>query len=130
VILASGCFDGLSAPQVKYLEAAKRLAPREPLVVTIVPDSYIRLHKGRDPYWPQADRAVPVQALSIVDRVHVQPEGQSVPDVIRLLSPKYFVKGPEWDGALDQEHVTACDDAGTEIRFTRNFGKHWSHVRT
>jgi glycerol-3-phosphate cytidylyltransferase-like family protein len=129
VILACGCFDGLSAPHVKYLEAAKRLAPREPLVVTIVPDSYIRARKGRDPYWPQADRAVPIQALRIVDRVHLQPEGQTVPDVIRLLSPKYFVKGPEWDGTLDQDHMTACVDAGAEIRFTRNFGKHWSHVR-
>lgn len=129
MILASGCFDGLSAPHVRYLEAAKRVAPHEPLVVTIVPDSYIRERKGREPHWPAADRAYPVSQLRCVAKVHIQPEGQSVPDAIRLLSPKYFVKGPEWDGTLDMEHLTACDDAGAQVRFTRNFGKHWSDVR-
>ena len=129
MILASGCFDGLSAPHVRYLEAAKRIAPHEPLVVTIVPDSYIRATKGREPHWTAEDRAYPVSQLKIVHKVHVQPEGQTVPDVIRLLSPKYFVKGPEWDGALDAEHLTACDDAGAQVRFTRSFGKHWSDVR-
>jgi len=129
VILAAGCFDGLSAPHVRYLEAAKRIAPIEPLVVTIVPDSYIRERKGREPHWPQADRAEAVSALRMVDRVHIQPEGQTVPDAIRLLSPKYFVKGPEWEARLDSDHLTACDDAGATIRFTRSFGKHWSDVR-
>lgn len=129
MILAAGCFDGLSAPHVRYLHAAKRIAPIEPLIVTIVPDSYIRERKGREPYWPQADRAFAVNMLAIVDGVHLQPDGQTVPDAIRVLSPKYFVKGPEWEAGLDGEHLTACRDAGAQIRFTRNFGKHWSDVR-
>jgi glycerol-3-phosphate cytidylyltransferase-like family protein len=129
MILAAGCFDGLSAQHVRYLEAAKRLAPLEPLVVTIVPDSYIRAHKGREPFWPQADRAYPVSQLKCVAKVHLQRDGETVPDAIRLLSPKYFVKGPEWDGSLDRDHLQACEDANAQIRFTRSFGKHWSDVR-
>lgn len=129
MILASGCFDGLSAPHVRYLYAARRVAGWRDLVVTIVPDSYIRQHKGRDPYWPQADRAYVVEQLGCVDRVHIQPEGQTVPDVIRLLKPRIFVKGPEWEATLDRAHRAACEDVGADVKFTRNFGKHWSDVR-
>lgn len=129
MILASGCFDGLSAPQVRYLQAAKSMDPSANLVVTLVPDNYIRQTKGREPYWPQLERAHVIFALACVDDVHLQPDGETVPDVIRLLKPRYFVKGPDWKETLDAAHVQACLDAGAEIRFTRHFGKHWSHVR-
>lgn len=127
--LAAGCFDGLSAPHVRYLQAAKSMDPAAELMVTLVPDRYIRQTKDRDPYWPQLDRAYALCALACVDDVHLQPDGETVPDVIRKLKPRYFVKGPEWKDMLDAAHIRACRDVGTEIRFTSHFGKHWSQVR-
>ena len=129
MILAAGCFDGLSAPQVRYLQAARQIDRSLTLMVTVVPDSYILKAKGRLPYWPQSDRVHAVYALGCVDDVHTQGEGQSVPDVIRLYRPRYFVKGPEWQDTLDADHVQACRDVEAEIVFTRNYGKHWSQVR-
>jgi glycerol-3-phosphate cytidylyltransferase-like family protein len=131
VILASGCFDGLSAPHVRYLLAAKRIALQtgDPLVVTIERDAYIRQKKGRDPYWPQADRAVALSAVACVDDVYVQPDDEDVPAVIRKLKPRIFVKGPEWEAQMDDAHRIACQEVGAEVRFTRRFGKHWSDVR-
>ena len=129
MILAAGCFDGLSGPQVRYLQAARRLDPWGTLIVTIVPDRYIREHKQRAPYWCQADRAHVVKSLGCVDDVYMQGEHETVPDVIRALEPETFVKGPEWQNHLDEEHMQACQDAGTEIVFTADYGPHWSEVR-
>jgi glycerol-3-phosphate cytidylyltransferase-like family protein len=132
VILAAGCFDGLSAPQVRYLVAAKRFGINcgDPhLCVTIERDQYIRIAKSREPYWPQADRAFAVSGLACVDEVYIQPEDESVPDVIRKLKPRLFVKGPEWIRELDQLHRDACGEVGAEIAFTSAFGRHWSDVR-
>ena len=129
MILASGCFDGLSAPQVRYLQFAKSVNPRAPLVVTLETDGYIRRIKGRHPYWPLNDRAYTVSTLPFVDSVYRQDEDERVPAVIRKLQPRYFVKGPDWINALDDEHRLACKEVDCEIVFTRNFGKHWSDVR-
>ena len=129
MILASGCFDGLHAGHVRYLHAAQRLDPSLPLWVTIVPDAYIRATKQREPHWPQADRAFTVSRLKGVAHVISQAPDETVPDVIRRLAPTYFVKGPEWDGALDREHLAACVEAGTTIHFTRQYGKHWADAR-
>ena len=129
MILAAGCFDGLSAPQVRYLQFAKRINPQQSLVVTLETDAYIREVKGREPCWPLADRAYAVSGLACVDHVHTQGEDERVPDVIRLLQPAYFVKGPDWTTSLDDAHRDACAEVGAEIVFTRNFGKHWSDVR-
>lgn len=129
MILASGCFDGLSAPQVRYLQAAKRVDPQMRLVVAIEADSYIWETRGRAPYWPQSDRAHVVYALDLVDDVYVQREDERVPAVIRTAKPRYYVKGPDWREQLDEAHRQACADAGTQIVFTPNYGKHWSHVR-
>jgi glycerol-3-phosphate cytidylyltransferase-like family protein len=129
VILASGCFDGLSAPQVRYLQACKRLDPHATLVVAIETDDYVVRKKGRYPYWPQADRAHVIYALDLVDDVIVQTADERVPDVIRRLKPRYFVKGPDWRDCIDDAHRAACEETGTQLVFTPNYGKHWSHVR-
>ncbi len=130
MILASGCFDGLSATHARYLDAASQYRDGiEPLVVTVERDSYIRRIKGRAPYWPLADRAYAVSRLQMVDQVYAQPEHEAVPDVIRKLRPRVFVKGPEWRDYLDGAHLEACRAVGAKVCFTDDYGPHWSDVR-
>jgi D-beta-D-heptose 7-phosphate kinase/D-beta-D-heptose 1-phosphate adenosyltransferase len=127
LILASGCFDGLHSGHVKYLQSAKRLAPRQHLKVAIAPDSYIRT-KGREPYWPQSDRAHTVFALDCVDAVVLQ-EDDSVADIIQQEKPDIFVKGPDWQGKLPEDVLKACQDVGARIEYVHTRGRHTSEAR-
>ena len=128
MILASGCFDGLHAGHVRYLQAARRLSTGETLAVAIAPDTYIRTAKQRDPYWTQRERAHTVFALGCVDTVIVQAE-ESIAGVIRDYHPRVFVKGPDWKGQLPADVLDACQEAGTQIVYTGTQGRHTREAR-
>lgn len=125
MILASGCFDGLHAGHVRYLQAAAALGG--PLVVAIAPDAYIRTVKRRQPYWTQEDRAWTVRALSLVDEVYLQTTWMA--DVaILALRPTVFVKGMDWMGKLPLEVAAACQTVGARIVFTATEARHTSEA--
>ena len=129
MILASGCFDGLHAGHVDYLSAAKSLCGHDELLgVAVAPDSYIRTYKGREPYWPQDQRARTVRALQDVDAV-ILHQTPSVAGVIRDIKPRLFVKGPDWDGRLPEDVTMACEAVGTSIAFLETPGTHVSETR-
>jgi cytidyltransferase-like protein len=123
VILASGCFDGLHAGHVRYLQRAKALDPSQGLRVAIAPDAYIRTVKGRTPYWSQMDRAQTVFALGCVDDVILQ-DCLSVAPVILETKPRIFVKGPDWRGQLPADVLHACHEVDCQIVFTPTPGRH------
>jgi cytidyltransferase-like protein len=124
MILCSGCFDGLHAGHVAYLQAADRLRmPTEQLMVVVAPDAYIRASKGREPYWPQPERCDTVRAVRIVDEVwydnHLTPA-----EVIEKKQPRVFVKGSDWAGKLPPDVIAACRNAGTLIVYVDTPGRH------
>lgn len=126
MILASGCFDGLHAGHVDYLEAAKVLCEHEEvLVVAVAPDAYIRDAKARQPYWTQAERQRVVAALTVVDAAlpQIYPTPASM---IRDLKPRIFVKGMDWQDRLPEEVTLACHRTGTVIAFVQTPGTHTS----
>lgn len=124
MILASGCFDGLHAGHVRYLQAAKNLDPSQRLVVSIAPDSYIQRQKQRNPYWSQIDRAITVIALTCVDGVYMQAE-DSIAETIRRQHPSIVVKGRDWrDSGLPADVVGAIQDVGAAVVFTETDGRH------
>ena len=128
MILCSGAFDGLHAGHVRYLQAARRLDTAQTLRVAVSTDGYIRTAKGREPYWPQVDRAATVCALACVDEVVLQ-EDDSIAPTIRALRPAIFVKGPDWRGVLPVEVRQACADVGTSIEIVSTAGRHTSEAR-
>ena len=128
MILASGCFDGLHAGHVRYLQRARAIDPTQTLKVAIAPDTYIRFVKRREPFWPQADRAATVFALGCVDDVILQAE-DSVAATIRAQHPRWFVKGPDWRGLLMPDILEACQAVGCEIAFTETPGRHTREAR-
>ena len=130
MILCSGCFDGLHAGHVAYLEAADRFRlPDERLMVAVAPDSYIRTQKGREPFWPQLERGYAVEAIDYVDAV-VLHDAPSVAEVIRLYRPRVFVKGSDWtETTLPLDVQEACVTAGCAVEFVYTPGKHTSQAR-
>jgi hypothetical protein len=37
--------------------------------------------------------------------------------VLRLLRPRYFAKGADWEGRLPEDELAACTEHGVEIVF-------------
>ena len=129
MVLCSGKFDGLHAGHVAYLEAAKSFCePGEELWVSVAPDSYIRETCGREPYWPQADRARTVAGLRVVHRVLAQADA-SIDRTIRRTVPRLLVKGIDWKDKLPAEVEAACLLMQTAIVFTATDGRHVSQAR-
>lgn len=129
MVLTSGCFDGVHAGHVLYLEAAKALCTEdETLVCAVAPDSYIQSAKGRKPYWTQADRVRTVSALECVDAV-IPQASRSVAQLIRDYLPRLFVKGPDWVGKLPEDVQLACEQVGTVIGFVDSEHTHTSDLQ-
>lgn len=127
MILCSGCFDGLHAGQVRYLQKARALDVTLPLLVAVASDAYIQQMKGRMPHWSLADRMQTVAALKGVDDVIVHG-WPSVADMIREHRPRWFVKGAEWRYRLPPDVRLACEAVQAEIVFTETPGRHTSEV--
>lgn len=103
--------------------AAHQVDPSALLLVAVAPDSYLRTVKGREPLWNQVCRLQTVASLSGVDGVIAQRE-TSVAALIRLLRPKYFVKGEDWRMKLPSDVIAACEAVGCQMVFTETEAKH------
>ena len=115
MILCSGVFDGLHAGHVAYLRAAYGLGQgREPVVVALANDQYVRQVKQRVPRWTVDQRAMVLFELRTVARiVYHGPKGAVT--AIQHLRPRVFVKGKDWEGLLSPEIHEACEACGCQI---------------
>ena len=135
MILCSGCFDGLHAGHVRYLQAAydRRVESLphhyggEGLVVALASDAYIRRVKRREPRWSYAERMETLLALVMVDEV-VEHSEVGVADVILATRPRVFVKGHDWMGGLRDDVRDACEAVGAQIVFVNTPAKHTSEA--
>lgn len=127
MVLCSGCFDGIHAGHVAYLNAARHVGRGGSVRVAIAPDSYIRDAKGREPYWSQLERACAVEALTIVESAILYPS--TLADVVRVYRPAMFVKGAEWRNKLPEDIIRACKEVDCEIAFVDTPGRHVSEAR-
>jgi len=94
VALANGCFDVLHVGHVRYLEGAR--AEADVLVVAVNGDDSVRRLKGEGrPVLPEADRALLVAALRVVDHVLVFSE-DDVSRLLLALRPDVHCKGTDY----------------------------------
>ena len=120
MILCSGCFDGLHAGHVGYLEAVARITQQH-VYVAVAPDTYIRELKGVNPRWLEGQRLAALRGLRCVQEVFLHgPEG--VASVIRngrALSRHWdaFAKGKDWRNSLQPDVLAACAETGTALLF-------------
>ena len=131
MVLAAGCFDGLHAGHVTYLDAAKGLCQdAEPLVVAVASDGYVKQAKKRSPAYTHEDRVLVVAALTCVDVVVTHSE-RGAAEAIRVLRPRLFVKGADWrlKGLPDDDQI-ACVEVGASIVFVEETETpHTSEIR-
>lgn len=135
-ILTVGVFDGLHAGHVRYLEAARKLGDDRlraegsgalELVVVLAVDEVVDKGPHR-PVFTYADRRAALLALKCVDRVIENRDTNTAKHII-VEQPNLYVRGDEYDGALERlqgaahadyaSDLDACDTAGTEVAFVR-----------
>lgn len=110
IVLANGCFDLVHVGHIRYLRAAKELAPRTRLVVGLNSDQSARKLKGEGrPHTPQRERAEVLAALGDVDAVVIFDE----PDVralVREIRPDIHAKGTDYtvESVPERDVVIAC----------------------
>jgi rfaE bifunctional protein nucleotidyltransferase chain/domain len=119
VVHCHGCFDLMHPGHIKYFQASKKMG--DILVVTLSPDKYVDKGPGR-PVFPQSLRAESIAALECVDHVSIN-KWATAEETIRLLRPKYYVKGQEFENLEDrsgkvQKEYKAVQDIGSQMRFT------------
>lgn len=94
VAFANGCFDVLHVGHVRYLAGAK--AEGDVLVVGLNGDDSVRRLKGEGrPVMPEADRALLVAALRVVDHVVIFHE-DDVGALLLRLRPDVHCKGTDY----------------------------------
>lgn len=102
VAFANGCFDVLHVGHVRYLAGAK--AEGDVLVVGVNGDASVRRLKGEGrPVMPEADRALLVAALRVVDHVVLFHE-DDVRALLLRLRPDVHCKGTDYTLDTVPEH--------------------------
>jgi cytidyltransferase-like protein len=111
VAMVDGGFDPLHAGHIAYFRAAAELGA--PVLCNLSPDEWVEAK--HPPLLPQADRAEVIDAIRWIDYTHVS----AVPtvEVLRLASPRYYVKGADWRNRLPEPEKSVCDELGIDVIF-------------
>lgn len=114
-VLATGCFDLLTAAHVRLLDFCSRHGN---VIVGINSDRAVSELKGPSrPINSQADRAIVLSALACVANVFIIDD-TSVAGAIRLVQPSVWAKGADYTlETLNQQEVAAAREVGAEILF-------------
>lgn len=87
-----GVFDLLHIGHLRHLKSARQFG--DVLIVTVTPDVYVNKGPGR-PAFTEALRAEALSMLECVDYVAINKWPSAV-EVIQLLKPAFYVKGPDY----------------------------------
>jgi D-beta-D-heptose 7-phosphate kinase / D-beta-D-heptose 1-phosphate adenosyltransferase len=109
VAMVDGGFDPLHAGHIAYFEAAAALGA--PVLCNVSSDDWVG--RKHPPLLDQDSRAAVIDAIRYVAYTHIS----SMPtvEVLRLLGPRYYVKGADWRGRLPDDELVVCADNGTEV---------------
>lgn len=111
VSMVDGGFDPLHPGHVAYFRAASELGV--PLLCNVSPDGWVA--RKHPPLLGQPERAELVDAIRYVDYTYLCQT--TTADVLRLLRPRFYVKGADWRGHLPSEETETCEATGIEIVF-------------
>ena len=112
IVLANGVFDVLHIGHVNHLKQARKMGDR--LIVGVTIDDCVHKGPGR-PVFSIRHRMKMLQELRCVDEVFGV---QSSLHALMIAKPNIFVKGREYEHAVQQEDRKFCEAHGIEIRFT------------
>jgi cytidyltransferase-like protein len=109
VTMVDGGFDPLHHGHVAYFEAAAGLG--RPVLCNVSSDEYVA--RKHPPFLDQAERGAILDSIRFVDYVHLS-EIDTVA-VLRLLRPRSYAKGADWQGRLPAGEHAACAALGIEV---------------
>jgi len=112
IVFTNGCFDIIHAGHIQYLEDSKRICQGDKLVVGLNSDASMERIK-RKPFNTQKNRKRVLEALRIVDEVHIFEEDTPY-ELIKKIKPRYITKG----GDYEPEDVIGRDLAQLKIMDT------------
>lgn len=117
--LCHGGFDLLHSGHIKHFESAKKIC--DYLFVSITSDKFVALLKGKGrPIFSDKLRAYSAASIEFVDYVVITDFKLGV-EVINILKPSYYIKGPDYiekhDPDINAER-DAISSVGGEIRYT------------
>jgi rfaE bifunctional protein kinase chain/domain/rfaE bifunctional protein nucleotidyltransferase chain/domain len=92
IVLCHGVFDLVHLGHIKHFKSAK--SHGDYLVVSITVDKFIKKGPGR-PLFNEAQRLEFLRQIKLIDKV-ILSKTSSAEDVIKLVKPNYYVKGPDY----------------------------------
>ena len=111
VTMVDGGFDPIHRGHVAYFRQAADLGL--PVICCVAPDSYVSSkHK---PLLDQMHRAEILDAMESIQYVYMS--STSTAEILRLIRPKIYAKGNDWEGRLPEEEQEVCRVLEIEIRY-------------
>tara|TARA_B100000795_G_scaffold148930_1_gene111542 strand:- start:2578 stop:4098 length:1521 start_codon:yes stop_codon:yes gene_type:complete len=120
IVHCHGVFDLLHLGHIKHFEEAKNFG--DILVVSITPDQFVNKGPGR-PAFSTSNRLEALSALMAIDFV-VANEWPTAEEIIRVLKPDIYCKGPDYKNHLDDitgkitDEEKAVESIGGKIAYT------------
>ena len=120
IVLCHGVFDLLHIGHIKHFKSAKKFG--DYLIVSITKNKFINKGLGR-PIFDQNQRLEYFKELKIIDDVVIS-NSSSAEDVIKLIKPNYYVKGPDYKiNSLDKtkkikKEKKLVEKYGGQIKYT------------
>jgi bifunctional ADP-heptose synthase (sugar kinase/adenylyltransferase) len=111
VAMVDGGFDPIHHGHVGHFEAASRLGA--PLLCNVSSDDWVG--RKHPPLLTQRQRGQVIDAFRVVTYTHLSQT--TTEEVLRLLAPRYYVKGSDWRDRLPDGEVAVCAAERVEIVF-------------
>lgn len=97
IVWTNGCFDVIHRGHIESLKFAKSLGDR--LVVGLDTDEKVRSAKGESrPFNVLEDRMKVLESIRYVDEVIPFGTDEEMKQIVKSISPAFFVKGAEYEG--------------------------------
>lgn len=109
VSMVDGGFDPLHAGHIDYFRETSALGL--PVLCNVASDGYVSTKHA--PLLPEDQRIRVLDAIRYLDFVHLSRT--TTAEVLRLLRPRFYVKGADWEGRLPDEETRICAEHGIEI---------------